>query len=313
VTVAERSDGRMSYNLDRLGIGPEDARASRLVAGSAIARVDSKTAAAFGIHESAKALERRLTGAETGAFLVAKDVAGNPGFATARGNAMALRREVGKFGFTMSGETGDVWTDVKTSATGSPYRWTGLTVDHALGKTKLSAGVGRLDETQSVLGGRMSEALGGGGSSSLFLDLEARRGFGSGFSAGITARRGWTDFAGGKFGSSAYAFDLSKLGVLNGRDRLGFRLSQPLRVENGGFRLWLPTSFDYETMTATSSWERYSMSPSGREIDGEFSYATSLLDGNAWLSGNLFLRKDPGHVASADADLGAAVRFSLEF
>ena len=313
VTVAERPDGRMSYNIDRLGIGPEDARASRLIAGSAIARVDSKTAAAFGIHESAKALERRLSGAESAAFLIAKDVAGNPGFATSSGNAMALRRQVGKFGVTLSGETGDVWTDVKTSATGSPYRWTGLTMDRGFGRTKLSAGIGRLDETHSVLGGRMSAALGGGGSSTMFLDLEARHQFGSGISAGMTARRGWTDFAGGKFGSSAYAFDVTKLGVLNGSDRLGFRLSQPLRVENGGFKLWLPTSFDYDTMTATSSWERYSMSPSGREIDCELSYATSVLDGSGWLSGNLFLRKDPVHIANADADLGAAVRFSLGF
>ena len=55
------------------------------------------------------------------------------------------------------------------------------------------------------------------------------------------------------------------------------------------------------------------MSPSGREIDTELSYSTNLLDGNAWLGGNVFLRKDPGHIADANADLGAAVRFSLDF
>ena len=55
------------------------------------------------------------------------------------------------------------------------------------------------------------------------------------------------------------------------------------------------------------------MRPSGREIDTELSYSTSLLDANAWLGGNLFLRKDPGHVANADADIGAAIRFSLDF
>ena len=147
----------------------------------------------------------------------------------------------------------------------------------------------------------------------MFLELEARKSFGSGISAGLSARRGWTDFAGGRFGSSAYGFDVTKLGVLNGSDRIGFRISQPLRVETGGFRLWLPTAFDYDTMTATNSWQRYSMAPSGREIDTELSYSTSLLDGKAWLGGNLFMRKDPGHVAGADADLGAAVRFSLGF
>ena len=57
----------------------------------------------------------------------------------------------------------------------------------------------------------------------------------------LTARRGWTDFAAGKFQTGAYAFDLAKLGVLGASDRLGLRLAQPLRVEHGGFAMWLPT------------------------------------------------------------------------
>ena len=128
---------------------------------------------------------------------------------------MALRRQVGKFGFTLSGETGEVWTEAKTTASGSPYRWTSVAVDRNVGSTWLSAGLSRLEESQTVLGGRMSDALGGGGSSSMFLDLEARREIGSGFSVGLTARKGWTDFAGGKFETAAYAFDLTKLGVLH--------------------------------------------------------------------------------------------------
>ena len=47
-----------------------------------------------------------------------------------------------------------------------------------------------------------------------------------------------------------------------------------------GFNLLLPTSWDYETQTATNSWQRYSMSPSGREIDSELSYSSSILDGS---------------------------------
>jgi hypothetical protein len=313
VTVAQRNDGRFGYEVHRLGIGPEDARTARLVAGSAVARLDPRTAVAFGIRESAKGLERRLTGAEAGAFLVARDTAGNPGFSASRDGSMAVRRQAGKFGFTLSGETGEVWTEAKTTASGSPYRWTSVAVDRGFGRTWLSAGLSWLEEKQSVLGGRMSQVLGGGGSSSMFLDLEARRALGNGFSAGVTARRGWTDFAGGKFETAAYGFDLTKLGVLNGNDRLGFRVSQPLRVTGGGFKLFLPTSYEYLTETATNSWQRFSMSPSGREIDTELSYSTSLLDGNAWLGGNLFLRKDPGHVASADADIGAAIRFALDF
>jgi hypothetical protein len=313
MTVSQRQDRKLGYSIDQLGIGPDDARAAKLIAGSAVARLDRNTAAAFGIREGAKALERRLTGAQAGAFLIAKDVTANPGFAASRGAGMALRRQVGDYGLTFSGESGDVWSEVRTPATGSPYRWTAVSIDRSVGSNWLSGGIGRLEEKQTVLGGQNSIALGGGGSTSLFLDLEARRVLGNGFSAGLTARRGWTNFAGGRFATSAYGFDLTKLGILDSKDRLGLRLSQPLRVERGGFNLLLPTSWDYKMQIATNSWQRYSLTPSGREIDGELSYSTSVLDGSGWLGGNLFVRRDPGHVANADPDYGAAIRFALGF
>jgi len=162
-----------------------------------------------------------------------------------------------------------------------------------------------------LLGGRMSDVLGGGGASSLFLDSEAQRELGSGWSATLSARRGWTTFNGGKFQTGAYGFDLAKAGVLGSSDRLGFRIAQPLRVESGGFSLMLPTSYDYATGTATNSLSRMSLSPKGREIDGEVSYGRTWLDGNAWLGGNLFYRRDPGHFANSPDDVGAAIRFSL--
>ena len=99
----------------------------------------------------------------------------------------------------MSGETGNVWQDVKTSATGSPYRFTSIAADRGFGSNWLSLGVSRLDEKQSLLGGRMSNVLGGGGATTLFLDAEARHDFGSGWTGTLTARRGWTDFDAGKF------------------------------------------------------------------------------------------------------------------
>ena len=162
-----------------------------------------------------------------------------------------------------------------------------------------------------MLGGRLGSLYGDSGSSSLFLDLEARRDFGAGWSATLAARRGWTDFSGGRFQSGAYAFDLAKLGVMNDGDRLGLRLSQPLRIERGGIAMMLPTGYDYATTSETNSLSRLSFTPSGREIDAELSYSTLLGDG--WLGTNLFIRRQPGHVASADADMGAAIRYSLDF
>jgi hypothetical protein len=57
----------------------------------------------------------------------------------------------------------------------------------------------------------------------------------------------------------------------------------------------------------------YSLTPSGREVDAELSYGSSLLDGNAWFGGNLFVRRQPGHIATVDNDYGAAIRFTLGF
>jgi hypothetical protein len=313
LTVSERHDLQPGFAMNPLGIGPEDARKARLIAGSAVARLDRKTAIALGFAEGAKAMQRRLTGAEAGAFLIAKDVVGDPGFAAKRNGSVAFRHQFGGTGITFSGETGDVWQETRTSATGSPYRYTAVAVDRTFGSSWLSAGIGRLEEKQTLLGGRMSGVLGGGGANTTFLDLEARREFGGGWSAGLSARRGWTDFAAGKFQTGAYGIDVAKAGVLSTNDKLGLRLAQPLRVEHGGFATMLPTAYDYATGTATSSLSRFSLAPSGREIDGELSYGASLFDGSGWLGGNLFYRRDPGHIADSKDDVGAAIRFTLGF
>jgi hypothetical protein len=313
MTVNERHDLTDGYLLGRVGIGPEDLRKSRLIAGSAVARLDNETAVAFGFAEGAKAMERRLTGANAGAFLIAGDIAGTPGFAARRNSSIAVRRQLGRTGITVSGETGNVWQDVRTSATGSPYRLVTVAVDRSLGRNWLSLGVSRLDEKQSLLGGRMSPLLGGGGASTTFVDAEAKHDFGGGWASTLTARRGWTDFAGGKFQTAAYAFDLAKLGVLSDHDSIGLRLAQPLRIEHGGFAMMLPTAYDYAAQAATDSLSRMSLTPSGRETDAELSYGSSLFGGNAWLGANLFYRRQPGHIANAADDAGAAIRFSLGF
>jgi hypothetical protein len=70
---------------------------------------------------------------------------------------------------------------------------------------------------------------------------------------------------------------------------------------------------DGATGIATDSFQTVSLRPNGREVDGELSYGSLLMNGNAWLGGNLFYRRDPGHIANSPNDLGAAVRFSLGF
>jgi hypothetical protein len=313
MTVNERYDHLEGYSLDRLGIGPDDLRKSRLIAGSAIAKLDNKTAVAFGFAQGAKEMERQLSGANAGSFLIASDITGTPGFSAKRNGSMAVRHQFGGVGITFSGETGDVWQDVQTSATGSPYRLTSLAADKRLGRSWFSFGMSRLDEKQTLLGGRLLGILGGGGSTTLFLDAEARHDFGQGWTTSLTARRGWTDFAGGKFQTGAYAFDLAKVGLLSSHDALGLRFAQPLRVDRGGFSMMLPTSYDYTTDLATETLSTMSLRPSGRELDAELSYGATLIGGNAWFGGNLFVRRQPGNIASMPVDTGAALRFSLGF
>jgi hypothetical protein len=105
----------------------------------------------------------------------------------------------------------------------------------------------------------------------------------------------------------------AKLGVLGSADRLGLRLSQPLRVESGGFAMLLPTGYDYATRSVTNSLTNLSLTPSGREMDAELSYGSGLFGNAGWIGGNLFMRRDPGHIADAKDDYGAAIRFTLGF
>jgi hypothetical protein len=84
-----------------------------------------------------------------------------------------------------------------------------------------------------------------------------------------------------------------------------------LRIEKGGLGLLLPTSYSYDTASATESWSTLSFTPSGREVDAEVSYSRPFAGG--WLGGNMFARRQPGHIQSADTDVGGAVRFTLGF
>jgi hypothetical protein len=316
LTVSQRRGGRAGFALQQTDIGPEDLRQSRLIAGSVVARIDRRTAMALGFKEGARAMARRLSDVGQGNFMIAKDVAADHGFTADRGTGLAVRRNFGATGMTLSAETGEVWQGARPrlGSADAPYRWSAVSLDQRFGKTWLSGSLGRLDEERTVLGGDFVSALGGGqGARTSFVDVEARRDLGGGFSAGLTARRGWTSFAGGSFRSGAYGADLAKAGSLVDGDRLGLRVSQPLRIESGGLQLLLPTGYNYATLSPTMTMTDYALNPKGRELDAELSYTRGLWDGAGWLGGNLFARRQPGHFAAADTDLGAAVRFTLGF
>ena len=230
-----------------LAVGPDDARRSRLVAGSAVARLDSKTKAASGFGHGAKRFERQLTEAQ-GRSLPCRPRcqrrSGLPGpKRNQHGDAprprLCRRYDRVGAGQGLARRQGLART---TRHTGGPASRSTAASATTAGHRSGSAGWRRRIRCSAAGSVRFTDR---GGSSSLFLDVEARRNLGSGWSATIMGRRGWTEFASGKFTTAAYSFDLAKYGLLRSADRFGLRIAQPLRVESGGMSMLLPTGYDY--------------------------------------------------------------------
>ncbi|MGB3167724.1 MAG: peptidase S8, partial [Alteraurantiacibacter sp.] len=109
-----------------------------------------------------------------------------------------------------------------------------------------------------------------------------------------------------------WSVDVERRGVFAQGDALAFRLSQPLRVTSGAVNLRLPSSYDYNTETPDGYTIRtLTLSPEGRELQGELAWRGSLWGGHAGAS--LFYRVEPGHYASTRDDAGVALRWSRGF
>jgi hypothetical protein len=131
-------------------------------------------------------------------------------------------------------------------------------------------------------------------------------------------RHGWsfadgssTILRGGTLQTFAASADISMMGVFADDDRLSLRIAQPLRVYRGGLRLTLPTSYDYATLAPTYENRFFNLAPEGRQIDMEAAYTRPI--GQGLLTGHLFYRRDPGHFATIDDDMGGAIRYTLGF
>ena len=226
---------------------------------------------------------------------------------------MAMRRDLGFAGLTIASEQGKVWQEVRRARPMRPIAGPASRSTAASApSTWASIGLSRLDEERTLLGGRLGSLYGGGGSSSLFLDVEARRNLGIGWSATSWAVAAGPNSPAANSRPEPIRSTSRNLACSSASDRFGLRIAQPLRVESGGISLLLPTAYDYATATATSSCQQLSFTPSGREIDAELSYSTGC-GARAGSAANLFARRQPGHVASADPDMGAAIRYSLGF
>ncbi|MCX7864750.1 MAG: S8 family serine peptidase, partial [Novosphingobium sp.] len=92
----------------QLRLAGEDARHAEVLAAQVIARISPETRVAFGFAQGADGLVAQVQGASWPAFLVAGAPADDTGFAGNAGFAFALRRDLGRWGLTLSGESGKV-------------------------------------------------------------------------------------------------------------------------------------------------------------------------------------------------------------
>ncbi len=321
ITVDRKLTGQPQVGLAQFGLTYEDARRRGCCRGSPSAASARAPLVALGLSESGKTLERRLTGHHQDAFLVARDPMSRTGFQGDSAGALGARRALGRTGLTVTAERGEVFQPGFDRSIARPrYAIASFGLDRRFGPARLSLGASRLEEESTLLGARFSPTLGVGGGASWFADAAAAFDLGRGWDARAAYRRGWTAAPaagglarGGRLDTDAWSLDLARTGALRPGDRFALRLMQPLRVRSGGFDLHVPVSYSYDTLSAGYEDRFFNLAPTGREIDLEAAYGFDLLSGAGHLSANAFARREPGNVAGMDADLGAAIRFTLGF
>jgi hypothetical protein len=320
ITMDRNRSAQPWVGLAQMGLSHEDGRKARILSGLMLSQLTPRTAVALGLSESGKTLQQRLTGQYQNAFLVARDPMARMGFQGAEASSLGVRHNLGPAGLTVTGERGNVHRPGLASAIRQEQGYTvgSATFDRRIGPATLTLGATRLDERETVLGGRLSPDLfGAGGATSWFADAGASFDMGRGWGAYASYRRGATAMAGGalaqggSLSTDAWAFDVSKGGAFRPGDRLALRVMQPLRVRSGGYALAVPVSYDYATGGVGYDQRQFSLAPTGREIDLEAAYGTRLWGGQ--ISGNAFMRYQPGHIEALNSDLGAAIRFTLGF
>ena len=248
------------------------------------------------------------------------------GFEAEQGLSVALRHQIGGWGLTASAQAGRVLSDaplgvferLRSERQKEAMASFGLTADRRFGPLSAVLGLSWLAEDSTILGARFHDALGGRGADTLFLDAEAGWAIAPGWRVAGAFRQGWSRARGGgviaagsQFASRGWSVDMERQGVLGAKDRLGFRLAQPLRVERGGLNLDLPIAYDYTSATATYAITRLNLAPQGREVMGEVTWGGPLWAG--WGSAGVFYRREPGHYAALPDDKGMAIRWQGAF
>jgi subtilisin family serine protease len=310
----------------QLMLSREDSEAAKVLAARVAMKLSPNTDVGFAYAESADGLVGQLQGQERPAFLIAQSAAGDDGVFRTTDAAFALRRKLGKWGLTLSADSGQIVSaaplmmaeDAERRQQKNAVRSFAIAADRQLGPLEGSLGFTWMNEDHTVLGARFHDGFGATGAETAFLDAHAGLRFADDWRLGGAWRQGFTrPNAGGIVTSDslivsrAWSIDLQRWGVFGASDSLALRVAQPLRVESGGLALELPVSFSYDTLEAAYATRTLSLSPHGRELMGEIAWRGPFFGGFG--SASLFYRRDPGHFASVPDDKGVALRWDTKF
>jgi hypothetical protein len=309
-----------------LRLSSDDAAQARVLAARVALQLAPNAKVAFAFAESADGLVAQLQGQDRPAFMIAGGAVGDPGLYRTTDASFALRRQLGRWGLTLSADSGQTWSagyvhraaELLGQRDRSGVGDFGVALDRRFGNLRASLGLDWMREDATMLGAEFHQAFGLSGADTVFLDAQAGWQLAPKWRLGASLRNGWTYAHGGgavaggsRLTSRAWAIDLARSGVFASGDSLAFRVSQPLRVESGGLNLNLPVGYSYATLSPTYGVENLSLTPQGRELDAELAWTGRLFMGDA--AASLFLRKDPGHYASLPLDEGVALRWSTGF
>lgn len=313
----------LAFSIDRrfgavpLRLAPAEREKARVLASSLVTRINPRLELALGWNMSGEGMTARLQQRREPAFMVAGM---NSGMFERPEATIAARHALGSLGLTASAERTALWRaePLRERRADRLVRF-GLALDGKGQSLDWRLGAGMTREERTVLGGRFAEALGGGGgATTLTLAPAIAWRPAPGWHLGASGILGMTRIdrraiasAGSSLMTSAWAVDIARDGAVLAGDRLGLRLSQPMRVESGALELNVPVAWDYATSSATFARVPLSLAPKGREIDAELAWAAPVWGGS--LATSLFWRRDPGHFATIPDDRGAALRWSTGF
>ena len=329
VSLAFSIDARDPSDQPRLGdlqLGIEEAETARVLAAHVAAQLSPNLKLGFAYAEGAHGVVARLQGQAQPAFMVAPAASGDDGGLSRTDVSVALRRQLGPWGVTLSAEQGETLSgatirraaEMQGRRLEGGFATYGVALDRRFGDLDAALGLTWQAEDRTLLGGRFHDSFGVSGADTLFVDARAGWDFapnwrlGAGLRHGRTwARDGGLVAPGSHLASTAWSFDVQRRGLFSADDSLAVRVSQPLRVENGTLNLRLPSGYSYETLLTDYSVRPVDLAPQGRELMGELAWQGPLWTGTA--AASLFYRRDPGHYAALPDDKGVAVRWARKF